>query len=183
MSLKLKDGAYALDFTAIDVFGNPVTLSSFKGKKIILSFYRNVNCPFCNRRIHSIMGHNLRLKGSGVQLVLLFESSNKKLSDSVFHQGVSNWPLIGDPTKAVYKKYGVEASLVKTLNTFLNSSIAKAKEDTKSFNLPEDKDATQTLIPADFFIDENFKIQKAHYGKHIDDHVTIDEILEFAGIK
>jgi hypothetical protein len=39
------------------------------------------------------------------------------------------------------------------------------------------------LIPADFFIDENFKIVKAHYGKHLDDHVDIEELKAFAGIE
>jgi peroxiredoxin Q/BCP len=181
MERKLKEGSYALDFTINDIHEQPIKLSSFEGKKIILSFYRNVNCPFCNRRIHAIMGNSLKLQNSGVKMILMFESSNKKLSSSVFHQGVNPWPLVGDPEKIIYKKYGVESSLLKSINTLLNANPLKAKAEMKQFNLPEDKDADQNLIPADFFIDENFKIVKAHYGKHIDDHVSLDEILKFAG--
>lgn len=59
----------------------------------------------------------------------------------------------------------------------------KLKKDTKDLNLPEDKDASMNLIPADFFIDENFTIVKAHYGKHLDDHVSIEELKAFAGIE
>lgn len=180
--MKLKEGNTALDFVAKDIYGKDVKLSDFKGKKIILSFYRNVNCPFCNRRVHAIMGNNLRLRNSGVQLVFLFESSNKKLTSSVFHQGISPWPLIGDPDKNVYRKYGVEQSTIKMMKTMLVSSVNKAKKDTKELNLPEDKDASMNLIPADFFIDENFKIVKAHYGSHLDDHVDIEELKAFAGI-
>lgn len=33
-----------------------------------------------------------------------------------------------------------------------------------------------------FFIDENFRIVKAHYGKHLDDKVSIEELKTFAGI-
>ena len=182
MAIQLIEGSFALDFEVKDVLGNTVKLSDFKGKKIILSFYRNVSCPFCNRRIHAIMGNNLKLKNSGVQLVLMFESSNKKLSESVFHQGVLPWPLIGDPEKLVYKKYGVEASALKAITTLLHSNPIKAMQETKAFNLPEDKEATISLIPADFFIDEHFKIVKAHYGKHFDDHISLDEIKAFAGI-
>ena len=180
--MKLQEGNTALDFTATDIYGKQVKLSDFKGKKIILSFYRNVSCPFCNRRVHQIMGNNVKLKNTGVQLVFLFESSNEKLKSSVFHQGISPWPLIGDPDKKVYRSYGVENSTLKMMKTMIVSSVGQAKKDTKELNLPEDKDASMNLIPADFFIDENFKIVKAHYGKHLDDHVSIEELKAYAGI-
>jgi peroxiredoxin Q/BCP len=53
-----------------------------------------------------------------------------------------------------------------------------------ALNLPteKDKEATNTLIPADFLIDEQSKIYKAHYGKNLNDHIAIDEIKRFAGI-
>jgi thioredoxin-dependent peroxiredoxin len=181
--MKLQEGNTALDFTATDIFGKEVKLSDFKGKKIILSFYRNVNCPFCNRRVHQIMGNNMKLKNAGVQLLFLFESSNDKLKSSVFHEGISPWPLIGDPDKKVYRSYGVENSTLKMMKTMFVSSLGQAKKDTKELNLPEDKDASMNLIPADFFIDENFRIVKAHHGKHLDDHVDFDELKAFAGIQ
>lgn len=180
--MKLQAGNTALDFVAKDIYGNDVRLSDYRGKKIILSFYRNVSCPFCNRRVHQVMGNNIRLKNAGVQLVFLFESSNEKLSSSVFHQGISPWPLVGDPDKKVYKQYGVEQSTFKMMKTMLVANVGQAKKDTKELNLPEDKDASMNLIPADFFIDESFTIVKAHYGKHLDDHVDIDEMKAFAGI-
>jgi peroxiredoxin len=181
--MKLQAGNTASDFTATDIFGKEIKLSDFKGKKIILSFYRNVSCPFCNRRVHQIMGNNVRLKNAGVQLVFLFESSNEKLKSSVFHQGISPWPIIGDPDKKVYQQYGVEQSTFKMMKTMFVSSLGQAKKDTKELNLPEDKDANMNLIPADFFIDENFRIVKAHYGKHLDDHVDIEELKAFAGVR
>lgn len=180
--MKLQKGQKALDFTARDINNNEVRLSEFKGKKIILSFYRNVNCPFCNRRIHKIMGHNLRFKDAGVQLVFLFESSNQKISSSIFHQGISPWPLIGDPEKKIYTQYGVEHSTLKMLKTLFVANGTQAKKDTNDLNLPEDKEASMNLIPADFLIDENFTIVKAHYGNHLDDHIEFEELKEFAGI-
>ena len=180
--MKLNEGNMALDFTATDIYGKEIKLSDYKGKKIILGFYRNVNCPYCNRRVRQIMGNNVKLKQSDVQLILMFESTNQKLSASVFHQGISPWPLIGDPEKKVYKLYGVEENFFKMVKTAFVSSLAQAKKDTRELNLPEDKDASMNLIPADFFIDENFKIVMAHYGKHLDDHINIEEIKAFAGI-
>ena len=48
--------------------------------------------------------------------------------------------------------------------------------------LQENKDATMNLLPSDFLIDEKFKIAKAHYGKHLDNHISFEEFKEFAGI-
>jgi peroxiredoxin len=180
--MKLKEGFNAQDFTAQDIYGNEIKLSDYKGQKIILSFYRNVSCPFCNRRVHEIMGRRLWLQDSGTQVIFIFESSSQKLGESFFHRGIAPFPLIGDPTKEIYKKYGVENSLLGVLKTSFVSSFAKATQETKSLNLPIDKEATVTLMPADFFINEQFKIAKAHYGTHLDDHIPMEEFSAFAGI-
>ncbi len=180
--MKLTEGQFAFDFEAVDIYGRDSCLADFKGTKIILGFYRNVSCPYCNRRVHQIMGNNVRLKQKNVQMIFLFESSNQKLTSSIFHKGISPWPLIGDPEKKIYNLYGVEESVTKTIKTPLFSSLLLAKKYTKDLNLPKDNEASKTLIPADFFIDENQKIVKAHYGNHLDDHVPFDELKAYAGI-
>lgn len=180
--MKLTEGQVALDFTVKDINGNEIRLSKYKGKKIILGFFRNVGCPFCNRRIHEIMSHNIRLKKSGVELLIFFESKQNKITQSTFHKGIEPWPIISDPEKTIYNLYGVEESFFKAVKTMFKSNVLKAKKDTKALNLPEDKEASAKLIPADFFIDENFKIIKANYGNHIDDHVSMEELKQFAGI-
>jgi peroxiredoxin len=181
--MKLQAGYNALDFAVKDVFGNDIRLSDYRGSKIILSFYRNVACPFCNRRVHQVMGYNKRLEAAGVKLVFFFESTNEKLKSSIWHEGISPWPLVGDPDKKVYQLYGVEQSTLKMINTMFASSVFKARKETKDMNLPEDNEASNNLIPADFLIDEQFKVVKAYYGKHLDDHVDIEELKAFAGIE
>lgn len=181
--MKLKEGNVAPTFKATDIYGQEVNLEDFRGNKIILGFFRNVSCPFCNRRVHQLMGHNLRFQQSGTQLIFLFESSSEKLLQSVFHQGISPWPLIGDPQRKIYNTYGVERSTTSMMRTMLSSSVSKAKKYTREFNLPGDKQASMNLIPADFFINEEREIVKAHYGKHLDDHAPLDELKAFAGIE
>jgi peroxiredoxin len=182
--MKLTNGQKALDFTGTDIHGNTIKLSDYKGKKIMLGFFRNVNCPFCNRRVHQLMGMKTMLQNKNVQLVLMFESSTERLTKSVFHEGITPWPIIGDPEKKVYEMYGVEASALKAMRTMISSNMFKAMKDVKDIGLPKEKDteATATLIPADFLINEDFTIVNAHYGKHLDDHISIDELKKFAGI-
>jgi len=183
--MKITEGNSAIDFTAEDIYGKEIKLSDFKGRKIVLSFLRNVSCPFCNVRVHRLMGNSVKFLRSGIQMILIFESSADKLRSSVLHQGISPIPVIGDPEKVFYKKYGVENSIVKMMKTFFQADIKGTMNTAKTLDTPKekDKDGSMTLIPADFFIDENFKIVKAHYGKNLEDHVDIEELKKFAGIK
>ncbi len=182
--MRLKQGDLAIDFTTVDIFGKAVKLSDYKGKKIFLTFFRNVSCPYCNSRVHELMGNMVRLQGSGMEVILLFESSAEKLKASVLHKGLLPWKLIGDPKKVIYNTYGVENSVLKMLKTVFVKPIKKVSEFAKT--LPstgeKDTDSSNTLIPADFLIDENFIIQKAAYGKDLGDHIDIEEVAKFAGL-
>lgn len=46
----LKVGQIAPDFTLNDQFGNKVSLSSFKGKKVVIYFYPKDHTPGCTRQ-------------------------------------------------------------------------------------------------------------------------------------
>jgi thioredoxin-dependent peroxiredoxin len=180
--MKLKQGETATDFAIKDIYGKNIKLSDFKGKKILLSFFRNVNCPFCNLRVHDLTKRKQDFDKQNFQMIFLFESSPKLLLISTFHQGISPIPLIGDPEKLIYKQYQVEASLFGMLKTFIAPNTFKLIEESKKLNLPkeEDKAATKSLMPADFLIDENFVIQQAYYGQNMADHIPLEAILGFA---
>ena len=46
----LEVGTKAIDFTLPDELSNPVTLSSFRGKKVVLYFYPKDNTPGCTKQ-------------------------------------------------------------------------------------------------------------------------------------
>lgn len=181
--MKLKVGDSAPDFIAKDIFDRDIIMSDLRGNKIFLAFFRNVNCPFCNMRVHQLSKKQNDLTKAGLKMVFFFESSTKHLQRSIFHREVSEVPLIGDPEKEIYKKYGIESSLLKTMSTFLNKGAFAKKKEGENFNVPEEKEKNDdTLIPADFLIDEKGKIVKVHYGKNVSDHLDIKEIENFAGL-
>ena len=180
--MKITKGQTAPDFAITDIYGKEIKLSSYKGKKIMLGFFRNVNCPFCNLRVHELKKLREKFEEAGLQMIFVFESKPELLKMSIFHTEVSLIPLIGDPSKVLYKQFGVEQSVVKLLSTFFTKGMMDDMKAGKALNLPEDKEATTTLIPADFLIDENFKIATAHYGGHLNDHISIQDIKNFAGI-
>lgn len=182
--MRLYKNQAAIDFSVSDIYGNKINLSDFKGKKIHLGFFRNVNCPFCNLRVHQLSKLNVAFKEKDLTMLYFFESDPKLLLKSIFHQEISPIPLIGDPEKRIYAQYGVEASVLKVISTLFFKGTMKDMKAGKALNLPgeKDKDATQSLMPADFLIDEKFIIQNAYYGKNLNDHIAIDEISRFAGI-
>jgi peroxiredoxin Q/BCP len=182
--MKLHDHQPAIDFSAADIYGKKIQLSDFKGKKIHLGFFRNVNCPFCNLQIHQLSKLTDIFEKKDFKIICLFESDPKLLLRSIFHQEISPIPLIGDPEKKIYAQYGVEASALKMLSTFFVKNTMKDMKAGGALPLPKekDKDATQTLMPADFLIDEEFNIRKAHYGKNLNDHISIEVIKRFAAI-
>jgi peroxiredoxin len=128
------------------------------------------------------MGNSVRLEKSGVQMILIFESAPEKIKRSVLHEGLSRWPLIGDPENVYYKKYDIEHSVVKMLTTYLSIDTYKNLQEARKLDTEKKRDTStsRTLLPADFFIDENFKIVRAYYGKNIDDHVDLEELKQFA---
>ncbi|MFM8911700.1 MAG: redoxin domain-containing protein [Flammeovirgaceae bacterium] len=179
--MKLKENFQAIDFETKDIYGTKIKLSDYKGKKIHLGFFRNVACPFCNLRVHQLTKLREEFERKGLHSIFFFESSPQVLLRSSFHQCISPVPLVGDPERTVYTQYGVESSVFKMLTTLLAKGTVSDMKAGKALNLPEDKHATQSLIPADFLIDQNFVIARAHYGSNINDHISIEELRAFAG--
>lgn len=81
-------------------------------------------------------------------------------------------------------QYGVERSTLKQVKTMFIAGNSAAMKEGGVLKLPreKDKDASQNLAPADFLIDEDLIVRKAHYGGHLNDHISIEEITAFAGI-
>ncbi|NJM94617.1 MAG: redoxin domain-containing protein [Cytophagales bacterium] len=119
--MKLQVGQKAIDFDKETFDGQRVHLAALQGKRILLSFFRNTACPFCNLRVHQLSKLHPELKAQGLEMVFFFESSNKTILRSSFHSGLSPISLIGDPDKEVYRAYGVESNLLKMASHFFEA--------------------------------------------------------------
>ncbi len=180
MYQKLNTGQLAPSFSLNDTSDREINLSNFKnkGKKILVSFFRNVACPFCNFRIHQLIAKNDQWKDN-LEMIFFLESKKEVVLRSSFHQGISPIPIIADFERETYQKYGAEVSLKK-----FNDTIHSEKHIAVCADLVEKGYAIDTgeseihSIPADFLLDENLNIIKAHYGKNIPDHLPLTEIEE-----
>lgn len=178
--MRMQPGQIAPDFTINDIFGNPVRLQAFRGKKILLSFYRYASCPLCNLRINELIKRHSQFQQNGLEIIAVFQSSVDSIREYVGKQDAP-FPIIADPDQILYRSYGVTPSWWKFFK-----AIMRIREIFQSFTLgylPGKIDGNITMVPADFLIDENINISIAYYGKDIGDHLPINHIEQELGIK
>ncbi|MCV9388432.1 redoxin domain-containing protein [Reichenbachiella ulvae] len=178
--MKLSAGQQAPSFSTSDIHGNPVELKSYAGKKVLLSFFRDVSCPFCNLRIRELMKHKEEWEAKGLHMIFFLDSTAEEIKASPFHNKLDGLPVIGDQSFEVYSIYGVEKSLGKMIKTFTRQGSISALKEGGKIEGGKSAKASMNLIPADFFIDEDQKIVVANYGQHIRDHIKVEEIEKFA---
>lgn len=166
----------AIDFSVLDYLGNQVTLSDYKGKKVLVTFFRGSACPFCNMRVRELINNYPKFEEKGIVIIAFFTSSKEEISE---YAGKQNAPfsIISDPTLKFYTKYGVEQSKWAMFKTMLNPIKMVNMMTSGFFNLKSSKD--KPIVPADFLIDEHQIIQKAYYGSDFGDHINIQKILNW----
>ncbi|GHM99692.1 hypothetical protein WSM22_11820 [Cytophagales bacterium WSM2-2] len=170
-------------FNLVDVFDRSIDLKSYKGKKVFIGFFRHAGCPFCNLRVHSLMKIREKLIAKNMEMIFFFESKKDVLLQSIFHKEISPVPLIADPEKKWYSIYGIENSMLKSsmshLTSFIQTAVS-AKVKKLPMHLMASGESFST-IPAEFLLDENQVIRKIHYAKNLNDRLSLDMILDFAG--
>lgn len=103
---KLKAGDKAPAIKSKDQNGEPITLSQFKGKKVILYFYPKDNTPGCTAEACNLRDNYTALCKKG------FEILGVSVDDEKSHQKFIQkfdlpFPLISDTEKKVVEDYGV----------------------------------------------------------------------------
>lgn len=153
----------------------PVTLDRFRGRHLLLSFYRYASCPFCNLRVHELIQRMPALDKAGLSLLAVFQSPRAGIMEYVGRQQPP-FPVIPDPGHRLYRQYGVESSL----RGFLAGAALHVGDALRSMRkgfLPGPMDGRKTLIPADFLIAPDRTIRTAYYGRDIADHLPINTIF------
>ena len=125
MSDRLEKGAAAPDFTLPDETGKPVSLSDFRGDKVIVYFYPAASTPGCTTEACDFRDNINSLKSAGYQVLGVSKDEAPALQKFRDEQGL-NFPLLSDPDLAVHKEYAAygEKSLYgKTVTGVIRSTI------------------------------------------------------------
>lgn len=104
--ITLKEGDKAPEFTAIDQFGKQISLSDYKGKKVILYFYPKDNTPGCTAEACNLRDNEKALLNKGFKIIGISSDSDK--SHKKFTEKYSlPFPLIPDTEKKIITDYGI----------------------------------------------------------------------------
>ena len=102
----LETGKQAPDFTLKDKNGNDFTLSSLRGKRVVLYFYPKDNTPGCTRQACAFAGTYKQFEAKGVEVVGV--SRDSAASHLKFAEKYSlPFIILSDPELEVIKAYGV----------------------------------------------------------------------------
>lgn len=102
----LKTGDKAPDFKGLNEKGETVSLSDFKGKKLILFFYPKDNTPGCTAEACNLRDNYEDLKKQGFALIGVSPDSAKKHQNFIKKHGFP-FSLIADTEQEILKAYGV----------------------------------------------------------------------------
>lgn len=177
MVLKRKNEAP--EFTLPSLAGEDKTLSAYRGKKVLLSFYRYASCPVCNLRVAQLrQKHGKLLHEGNLEMIAIFHSPMETLASNVGKQDLP-FPLLSDKDEDVYRLYHVKSSFLSWLFFQLFCGFKIIYAALKGFCMGR-CDGNWFTLPADFLIDEDGVIREAFYAKRIDEHMPMDLIKAFA---
>lgn len=173
--MKLVKGDNAPLFQTKDIFGKEISLNKYKGKKVLLSFLRNIECIYCNYRIIELEKAKEDLLKNDLQVILFIQSNEETIQDILDYHSDFPFTIIADSKKETYQKYGVRSSIWGWFLTMIETDrIRKAKKI--GLRAKKNKEGDDMLMPADFLLNEDLKISDLLYGIHGGHHISIKKI-------
>lgn len=157
-----------------DIDDKPVILAS--GRKLLLSFFDEASCPFCNARVFDLT-HNYRdFASKGLDIVVVFNST-----DHDIRRFIAKHPrpfrMVADPDGSAHRVYGSERSVVGKVKAMFLRMPALLR-GMGMIGLARMR--TRNLLPSDFLIDGDGKLVDIYYGEDAGDHIPMGRVEAFA---
>ncbi len=144
---RLEPGAQAPDFTLPDADGSPVSLSSLRGKRVIVYFYPAAMTPGCTKEACDFRDSLSSLASSGFAVLGISPDSPAKLAKFRDRDGLT-FPLLSDPDHSVLGAYGA-----------YGEKMMYGKK-------------TVGVIRSTFVVGPDGKVEQAYYGVKATGHVA-----------
>jgi peroxiredoxin Q/BCP len=145
--MRLEPGDSAPDFTLPDADGKDVSLSSYRGQRVIVYFYPAAMTPGCTKQACDFTASLPALDSRGYAVLGISPDPPVKLAKFREKEGIT-FPLLSDAERKVLEAYG-------------------AYGEKKLYGK-----ITVGVIRSTFVIDPEGKIEKAQYGVKATGHVA-----------
>ena len=144
---RLSPGDPAPAFTLPDADGKDVSLSDYRGRKVIVYFYPAASTPGCTKQACDLRDNLAELGDAGLEVVGISPDKPAKLAKFRDAEQLT-FPLLSDPDKEVLSAYGA-----------FGEKMMYGKKVTG-------------VIRSTFLVDENGKIEVAQYNVKATGHVA-----------
>jgi peroxiredoxin Q/BCP len=144
---RLEPGDTAPDFTLPDAEGHDVSLSAYRGQRVIVYFYPAAMTPGCTKQACDFRDSLADLAKQDVAVLGISPDAPAKLAKFRDKEGL-NFPLLSDPDHAVERAYG-------------------AYGEKKLYGK-----TTVGVIRSTFVVDADGKVEKAQYAVKATGHVA-----------
>lgn len=145
--IRLAVGDTAPDFTLTDDKGGSVSLSDFRGKKVVVYFYPKADTPGCTTEACDFRDSLTQLNDADIDVVGISPDRPEKLATFRENHDLT-FPLLSDPEKETLVAYG-------------------AFGEKKNYGR-----VVQGVIRSTFLVDEEGKIALAKYNVKATGHVA-----------
>lgn len=147
----LEVGTKAPEFTLPDKDGNPVSLTDFAGKKVVLYFYPKDNTPGCTRQACAFAGAYEEFEKINVVVIGVSKDSAASHQKFAEKHGLP-FILLSDPELTAIQAYGVwqekklygkvsmgvaRSTFVINENGMIEKALPKVKPDTNAAEILE----------------------------------------------
>lgn len=105
MTPRLEVGAAAPEFTLPDADGNPVSLSDYRGRRVIVYFYPAASTPGCTKQACDFRDNLADLADAGLDVLGVSPDPPAKLARFRDAEGLT-FPLLSDPDREVLTAWG-----------------------------------------------------------------------------
>lgn len=103
-------GELAPDFTLPGTGGRSYSLSSYRGKTVVIVFYPGDDSPVCTKQLNSYNNELSEFEGVGAQ-VLAISAQDMESHEAFASKHGFKFPLLADTDKAVATAYGTVGPL------------------------------------------------------------------------
>ncbi len=146
-NIRLAPGDTAPDFTLPDADGNDVSLSDYRGRKVVVYFYPAASTPGCTKQACDFRDSLAELNEAGLDVVGISPDKPAKLVK--FRDAESlNFPLLSDADRSTLSAWGAFGE-----KTMYGKKV-------------------QGVIRSTFLVDEDGKVAVAQYNVRATGHVA-----------
>jgi len=139
-----------------------------------LQLRRFAGCPVCSLHLRAMARRHDEITASGITEVVVFASTT---ADLLPYAAGLPFPLIADPQRMLYRRFGIERSAGALLDPRAwPAALRGLRHARPARRLP----GNMLGLPGDVLIAPTGTVLAVHRGRHADDQWSVDDLLTLA---